>query len=64
MLMTHVLTEASSAGALAATLEVRASNTAARSLYETLGFRVEGIRRDYYRAPREDALILWNRRLS
>lgn len=64
MLMTHVLTEASSAGALAATLEVRASNTAARSLYETLGFRVEGIRRDYYREPREDALILWNRRLS
>jgi len=33
-------------------------------LYESLGFHIEGARRDYYREPREDALILWNRRLS
>jgi tRNA threonylcarbamoyl adenosine modification protein YeaZ/ribosomal-protein-alanine acetyltransferase len=64
MLVTHVLSEASSAGAQAATLEVRASNAPARALYESLGFRAEGTRRDYYREPREDALILWNRRLS
>ena len=38
-----------------------ASNDAARALYEGLGFRVEGVRRDYYQEPREDALILWNR---
>ena len=49
------------AGATAATLEVRQSNAAARALYEGLGFRVEGVRRDYYQDPREDALILWNR---
>ena len=38
--------------------------SAARALYEGLGFRVEGVRRDYYQEPREDALILWNRHLA
>ncbi len=58
-----VLRDAAAAGAAGATLEVRDSNDAARALYEGLGFRVEAVRRDYYRDPREDALILWNRRL-
>lgn len=40
------------------TLEVRASNTPAQRLYEKLGFTEVGRRRNYYRAPREDALIL------
>ena len=40
------------------TLEVRASNGPARRLYETLGFSQVGLRKAYYRAPREDALIL------
>lgn len=40
------------------TLEVRASNAAARSLYGSLGFREAGLRRDFYRRPAEDALIL------
>lgn len=51
-------------GARSATLEVRESNHAARALYEKMGFRVEGVRRDYYQSPREDALILWNRSLG
>ena len=51
-------------GAQSATLEVRRSNEAARALYEGLGFRVDGVRRDYYQHPREDALILWNRHLA
>jgi [ribosomal protein S18]-alanine N-acetyltransferase len=46
-------------GARRATLEVRASNEAARRLYERLGFYVAGTRRNYYTAPVEDALILW-----
>ena len=33
-------------------------------LYEGLGFGVEAVRRDYYQAPREDALILWHRHLA
>ena len=40
------------------TLEVRASNAPAISLYEKLGFHEIGRRRNYYRNPREDALIL------
>jgi tRNA threonylcarbamoyl adenosine modification protein YeaZ/ribosomal-protein-alanine acetyltransferase len=63
-LLRHVMADAAASGAASATLEVRASNEAARQLYEGLSFRVEGVRRDYYRDPREDALILWNRRLT
>jgi tRNA threonylcarbamoyl adenosine modification protein YeaZ/ribosomal-protein-alanine acetyltransferase len=62
-LLRHVLAEAVDAGATAATLEVRRSNSAARALYEGLGFSVEGVRRDYYQDPREDAVILWKRDL-
>ena len=40
------------------TLEVRASNVPAISLYEKLGFVQTGLRKNYYRNPREDALIL------
>ena len=39
-------------------LEVRASNTPAINLYEKLGFREVGRRPNYYRNPKEDALIL------
>lgn len=39
-------------------LEVRESNEAAMRLYRGLGFRVLGRRPGYYRAPREDALIM------
>ncbi len=39
-------------------LEVRASNFAAISLYEKLGFCQVGRRPGYYRHPKEDALIL------
>lgn len=40
------------------TLEVRASNTPAIALYRKLGFIQVGKRPNYYRKPREDALIL------
>jgi ribosomal-protein-alanine N-acetyltransferase len=39
-------------------LEVRVSNLAARRLYASAGFTEIGRRRDYYRLPREDALVL------
>ena len=40
------------------TLEVRASNAPAIALYESLGFLQVGLRKNYYRKPKEDALIL------
>lgn len=58
-LLHHVLAEARELGAKRATLEVRASNEAARRLYERLGFYVAATRRNYYTNPVEDALILW-----
>lgn len=38
-------------------LEVRDSNSIARSLYEKFGFRQIGYRRDYYSSPREAAIV-------
>ena len=39
-------------------LEVRSSNAPAKALYEKLGFVQVGLRKNYYRNPREDACIL------
>ena len=41
------------------TLEVRVSNLAAISLYESFGFVSRGVRRGYYTDNREDAVIMW-----
>lgn len=50
--------EAARRGVRRITLEVRESNTAAKALYESLGFSLCGKRKHFYRFPREDALIL------
>ena len=42
-------------------LEVRPSNTAAIALYEKNGFTAEGNRKNFYRDPVEDALIMTKR---
>ena len=39
-------------------LEVRQSNEPAKNLYASLGFETVGIRKNYYRNPKENALIL------
>lgn len=41
------------------TLEVRMNNTAAQKMYHKYGFKVEGIRKNYYIDTREDAVIMW-----
>lgn len=46
-----------------ATLEVRASNQAALSMYQRFGFQEAGRRRRYYRDG-EDAVILWRGKLQ
>lgn len=48
-------------GANAFTLEVRKSNLPAIMLYKSLGFVVEGARKNFYERPKEDALIMWKR---
>lgn len=40
------------------TLEVRKSNLPARALYKKFGFESVGIRKDYYKNPTEDAVLM------
>ena len=43
-------------------LEVRAGSVAAQRLYGRLGFVVVGLRRSYYHAPEDDAVVMqWER---
>ena len=56
-----LMREAREDGVQAFTLEVRAGNGIAINLYESLGFRTEGVRRGYYDHPKEDGLIMWQR---
>jgi ribosomal-protein-alanine N-acetyltransferase len=63
-ILRHVIAEAVGSGVTRATLEVRASNTAALGLYQRLGFHVAATRRGYYAKPAEDALILWREGLD
>ena len=39
-------------------LEVRVSNAPARTLYQKLGFEAVGVRKNYYRFPAEDAVVM------
>jgi len=45
-------------GALNCFIETRTGNTAARNLYETLGFITIGTRRAYYQVGTEDAILM------
>ncbi|MFL5463026.1 MAG: ribosomal protein S18-alanine N-acetyltransferase [Gemmatimonadaceae bacterium] len=53
-----VLIELGARGVRTAFLEVRESNSAARGLYTSRGFVEIGRRRNYYRRPVEDALVM------
>ena len=56
-----LLEEGAKMGAKEFTLEVRVSNAPAIHLYEKLGFVSEGVRKNFYEEPTEDALIMWKR---
>jgi len=58
LLLTHVIELAQNLGVATIFLEVRTSNIAARSLYEKHGFLAVGLRKDYYRHPTEDAVVM------
>ena len=53
-----VLIQLGTGGVRTAYLEVRESNRAARALYGSRGFKEIGRRRNYYRRPVEDALVM------
>ncbi len=55
---TALLTHALGCGATYFYLEVRISNIAARALYHKHGFVQYAVRKNYYRYPKEDALLL------
>lgn len=55
-LLEEMLGRARASGAKAGYLEVRASNQAAKALYQRHGFLPIGRRRNYYDHPREDAI--------
>ena len=57
-LIEALITDLKNRGSHALTLEVRASNASAIALYEKLDFKQIGLRKNYYRNPKEDALIL------
>ena len=58
-MLNYAMTESLKAGVEAFTLEVRATNMPAIKLYEKLGFENQGIRKDFYTNPTEDAVIMW-----
>lgn len=61
LLLEQLVKEGKQMGVTAYTLEVRVSNMAAIHLYKKLGFQEEGIRKNFYERPKEDALIMWKR---
>ncbi len=56
--LTEILEKAFEEGVIKAFLEVRKSNEAAIHLYQSMGFKVDGVRKEYYRDNREDALMM------
>lgn len=57
-IMKTLIGKAKEYGAEAMYLEVRESNFAARRLYEKLSFEIIGRRKNYYKKPSEDALLM------
>ena len=58
MLVEQLVAKLKARQSLRLMLEVRSSNMGAQALYEKMGFTQVGLRKNYYRNPKEDALIL------
>ena len=61
LLVRRIFSLAREKGLSFVTLEVRASNENAISLYEKCGFKTEGRRKNFYSDPKEDAIIMTRR---
>lgn len=55
----HLLEHARKLGGATATLEVRSQARRTQRLYARFGFQPAGVRRNYYSAPVDDAIIMW-----
>lgn len=58
-LMRKMMQVAKMFGSKSMTLEVRPSNSPARTMYTKLGFTEHGLRKRYYSDNNEDAIIMW-----
>ena len=56
MLMDKIISDTETGTAIF--LEVRAKNTVAEKLYKKYGFREIGVRKNYYKNPEEDAVLM------
>jgi ribosomal-protein-alanine N-acetyltransferase len=63
-LMLRILEKAKGEGMVCSSLEVRAGNEAAITMYEALGYETITRRKGYYPDNREDALVMWLYRLD
>ena len=63
-LFTEVFKQCLTCGIEQLFLEVRASNKAAISLYQKVGFATDGVRKNYYQDPLENAVQMSNRCVS
>ena len=61
LLMNETLMELKKKECVFIYLEVRTSNTGARTFYKIFGFKVESVRKKYYVNPVEDAIIMMGR---
>lgn len=64
MLMSELIKTAQEKNLAFITLEVRESNIPAISLYKKFGFREVGVRKNYYKNPTENALLMTRENLS
>lgn len=61
MLLGYLLEQGKKIGITQFLLEVRESNKNAIKLYEKYNFKIEGMRKNFYEKPRENAIIMWKR---
>ena len=62
-LLQYILSTAKERGVKNVTLEVRETKVPAIKLYQSMGFVEAGIRKNYYKEPTENALIMWKQNL-
>ena len=57
-ILSHLDSYAKENGIFSISLEVRESNAAAISLYASCGYKTAGVRKNFYRFPTENALVM------